>query len=122
MTVPPLKVDPMHIQQVFQNLIRNAVESMPEGGDLEIRAVENDAEDTITISVRDTGIGMTAEQLAKLFQPLFTTKARGIGLGLVVVKNLTQANGGKIEVQSESGKGSVFAITLPRYSSSTGKS
>ena len=122
MAVPPLKVDPMHIQQVFQNLIRNAVESMPEGGDLEIRAVENDAEDTITISVRDTGIGMTAEQLAKLFQPLFTTKARGIGLGLVVVKNLTQANGGKIEVQSESGKGSVFAITLPRHSSSTGKS
>ena len=56
---------------------------------------------------------MTAEQLGKLFQPLFTTKARGIGPGLVVVKNLTQANGGRVEVQSELGKGAVFAITLP---------
>jgi signal transduction histidine kinase len=108
-----LKVDPLHIQQVFRNLISNAVEAMPEGGALEIRAVENAAEKTITVSVHDTGIGMAPEQLGKLFQPLFTTKARGIGLGLVVVKNLTQANGGKVEVQSELGKGTLFAVTLP---------
>ena len=67
----------------------------------------------LTVSVRDSGTGMTAEQMGKLFQPLFTTKARGIGLGLVVVKNLTQANGGSVEVQSEAGKGTMFAITLP---------
>ncbi len=109
----PLHVDPLHVQQVFRNLISNAVEAMPEGGALEIRAVEDEAQTNINISVRDTGIGISPEQMSKLFQPLFTTKARGIGLGLVVVKNLTQANGGKVEVQSEMGKGTVFAVTLP---------
>ncbi len=87
---------------------------MPNGGILEIRAVADQTKGTITISVRDTGSGITPEQMDKLFQPLFTTKARGIGLGLVVVKNLTQANGGRVEVQSEAGKGSVFTVTLPK--------
>ena len=112
-TIPPLLVDAPQIHQVLRNLISNGVEAMPEGGTLEIRAATGDGGDKITVSVRDTGIGMTPEQLGKLFQPLFTTKARGIGLGLVVVRNLTQANGGNIEVQSEAGKGSVFSVTLP---------
>jgi signal transduction histidine kinase len=59
--------------------------------------------------------------LEKLFQPLYTTKARGIGLGLVVVKNLTQANGGTVEVRSEPGKGSMFSITLPSAVSASGE-
>jgi signal transduction histidine kinase len=112
-TLPPLRVDAMQIAQVLRNLISNGIEAMPEGGTLEIRAVENRQGGTVTVSVRDSGIGMTPEQLGKLFQPLFTTKARGIGLGLVVVKNLTQANGGIIEVQSETGKGTLFTVTLP---------
>jgi signal transduction histidine kinase len=103
----------MQICQVFRNLISNGVEAMPEGGTLEIRALDNEMEKQITVSVHDTGIGMTPEQQAKLFQPLFTTKARGIGLGLVVVKNLTEANGGRIEVQSEAGKGTTFSVTFP---------
>ncbi len=112
-TLPALRVDAMQIHQVFRNLISNGVEAMPEGGTLEIRAVENKPDGTVTVSVRDSGIGMTPEQLGKLFQPLFTTKARGIGLGLVVVKNLTQANGGSVKVESEAGNGTLFAITLP---------
>ena len=112
-TLPPLRVDQLQIHQVFRNLISNGVEAMPEGGTLEIRAGENRQEGTVTVSVRDSGIGITPEQLGKIFQPLFTTKARGIGLGLVVVKNLTQANGGSIQVQSEAGKGSVFSVILP---------
>jgi len=112
-TLPPLWVDVMQIQQVFSNLISNGMEAMPEGGTLEIRALENKQDATITISVRDSGIGMAPEVLAKLFQPLFTTKARGIGLGLVVAKNLTQANDGRVEVESEVGKGSLFSVTLP---------
>jgi signal transduction histidine kinase len=112
-TLPPLLVDPQQIQQVLRNLISNGVEAMPEGGALEIRAVENKPDGTVTISVRDSGIGMAPEVLTKLFQPLFTTKARGVGLGLVVVKNLTQANGGRVEVQSELGKGTTFAVILP---------
>jgi signal transduction histidine kinase len=112
-TLLPMRVDPLQIQQVFRNLISNGVEAMPEGGILEVRAVADEAAKNVIASVRDSGIGMAPEVLAKLFQPLFTTKARGIGLGLVVVKNLTQANGGRVEVQSEVGKGSVFSITLP---------
>ncbi|OYY74074.1 MAG: hypothetical protein B7Y40_06565 [Gammaproteobacteria bacterium 28-57-27] len=112
-TLPALRVDAQQIRQVFRNLISNGVEAMPEGGVLEISAVENRQDGTMTIHVRDTGRGMTPEQMARLFQPLFTTKARGIGLGLVVVKNLTEANGGKVEVQSEPGKGTTFTMTLP---------
>ena len=109
----PIRVDALQIHQVFHNLISNAVEAMQEGGILEIRAQKNKAEKNITISVRDTGTGMTPEQLGKLFQPLSTTKARGIGLGLMVVKNLTEANGGRIEVQSEPGKGALFSVAFP---------
>jgi PAS domain S-box-containing protein len=112
-TLPPLRVDAMQIQQVFRNLICNGVEAMPKGGTLEIQAIENTQDGTVTVSVCDSGIGMAPEILVKLFQPLFTTKARGIGLGLVVVKNLTQANGGRIEVHSEPGKGTTFAVILP---------
>ncbi len=112
-TLPPLRVDALQIYQVLRNLVSNGVEAMPNGGILEIRAAADQTKGRITISVRDNGAGMTREQLSKLFQPLFTTKARGIGLGLVVVKNLTEANGGALEVQSEAGKGSEFRITLP---------
>ncbi len=112
-TLPPLRVDAMQIHQVLRNLISNGVEAMPDGGTLEISAIANTQDQTVRVSVRDSGSGMTPEVMEKLFQPLFTTKARGIGLGLVVVKNLTQANGGKVEVQSEPGKGAVFIVTLP---------
>ena len=112
-TLPAVRVDAAQMQRVFDNLIANAIDAMPEGGRLEITAVENESQGTITISVRDTGSGITVENMARLFEPLFTTRARGIGLGLVVVKNLVEANGGSIEVQSEAGKGTVFSITLP---------
>ena len=112
-TLPPLLVDAQQIHQVLRNLISNGIEAMPNGGTLEIGAEADAAAKMINVSVRDSGVGMTPEQLAKLFQPLFTTKPRGIGLGLVVVKNLTLANGGTIEVQSEAGKGTRFTVTLP---------
>jgi signal transduction histidine kinase len=112
-SLPPLHVDALQIQQALRNLIHNGVEAMPDGGTLEIRAVENMQDATVTVSVRDSGIGMNEEQLGQLFQPLFTTKARGIGLGLVVAQNLVQANGGRIAVQSTPGGGACFSITLP---------
>jgi signal transduction histidine kinase len=112
-TIPPLRVDALQIQQVLKNLISNGVEAMPEGGTLVIRALENRQDGTVCLSMQDSGSGMPPEVLARLFQPLFTTKARGIGLGLVVVKNLTEANGGHIEVQSEPGLGTTFSIILP---------
>jgi signal transduction histidine kinase len=112
-TLPMLRVDVQQMQQVFRNLVSNGIEAMPAGGTLDIRAVASETANSVTVSVRDSGSGITPDQLEKLFQPLYTTKARGIGLGLVVVKNLTQANGGTVEVQSEPGKGSTFSITLP---------
>ncbi|MDO9041397.1 MAG: ATP-binding protein [Desulfocapsaceae bacterium] len=112
-TIPPFRVDAQQMQQVLRNLISNGVEAMPDGGALVIHAVENREEGTVTVSVRDSGSGMTPEVQDQLFQPLFTTKARGIGLGLVVAKNLVQVNGGHIEVQSEPGKGTMFSIILP---------
>jgi signal transduction histidine kinase len=112
-TLPALRVDALQIHQVLRNLISNGIEAMPEGGVLEISAIENSQDGTISVRVRDSGIGMTSEQLGHLFQPLFTTKARGIGLGLVVVKNLTEANGGTLNIESEAGKGSTFSMTLP---------
>jgi signal transduction histidine kinase len=118
--LPSLRVDAMQINQVFRNLINNGVEAMPGGGVLGIRAVENRPDGTVTVSVRDSGIGMKQEHLDKLFEPLFTTKARGIGLGLVVAKNLIEVNGGTVNVESEVGKGTVFTVTLPGNSSTPG--
>lgn len=112
-TLPPLLVDALQINQVLRNLISNGVEAMPDGGTLQIQAFENKQDGTVMVNVRDSGIGMTQEQLGHLFQSLYTTKARGIGLGLVVVKNLTEANGGTIAVQSEAGEGTIFTVTLP---------
>lgn len=111
--LPAVRVDPMHLHQVLWNLIINAVEAMPQGGVLEIASMPDTQEGTVSISIGDTGAGIAPEQQAMVFQPLFTTKTRHIGLGLVVVKNLMQANGGTIGMRSEPGKGSVFSVILP---------
>jgi signal transduction histidine kinase len=111
--LPTIHADPMHVHQVLWNLITNAVEAMTEGGTLTVRAEEDQAAHALRISVADSGGGIAPQQQAMLFQPLFTTKARRVGLGLVVVKNLTQANGGTVEMQSATGKGSEFTVTLP---------
>jgi signal transduction histidine kinase len=84
---------------------------MPGGGTLTIETAAADGR--ASVSVTDTGAGIAPEHLARLFQPLFTTKARGIGLGLAVARRLAEANGGTIEVRSESGRGSRFTVLLP---------
>ena len=112
-TLPPLQVDPAQVQQVFRNLISNGIDAMPNGGNLEITALEDAAHKGLEVKIGDSGIGIAPEHIAKLFQPLFTTKAGGIGLGLVVVKNLTENNGGGVAVESEPGKGTLFTVTLP---------
>ena len=72
-----------------------------------------DARPFVAISITDTGCGISEENMGHLFEPLFTTKARGIGLGLAVSRDLLEANGGAIEVESEKGAGSTFSVTLP---------
>jgi PAS domain S-box-containing protein len=119
-TLPLLRVDPFQMAQVFQNLILNACQAMSKGGELRIAARKITGGeyalpnvDFIEISVSDTGEGISPENMKVLFHPLFTTKAKGIGLGLVVSKRLTEANGGRIDVESRLGEGTTFTVILP---------
>ena len=130
-TLPRVSVDTQQIGQLLQNLVMNAVQAMPDGGSVRIggremqnfrfqaASLESDTRspmpegDYVALSVTDTGEGIAHENMSKLFQPLFTTKPKGIGLGLVVCRNLAEANGGWIEVESEPGKGTTFTAALP---------
>lgn len=102
------------LQQVFMNLIVNARDAMPEGGRLEISTEA--ADQAVIISFRDTGVGISPENLARIYDPFFTTKliGEGTGLGLAVSYGIIQDHGGHIAVESKPGAGSVFQITLPR--------
>ena len=108
---PRLKVDKEKMQRVFINIIKNAFDAMPNGGSLTIRS-EN-TENDVSIIFSDTGAGMSKETLQKLWTPLFTTKAKGMGFGLPICKRLVEAHGGKICVESQIGKGTTFTITIP---------
>ena len=109
--LPRIFVDPRQMEQVLGNLVQNAQQAMKQGGILTLAA--HVQEDQMAISVGDTGDGIPAENMPKLFEPLFTTKPKGIGLGLAVSQKLADANGGRMEVQSEVGVGSVFTLWLP---------
>jgi PAS domain S-box-containing protein len=113
-SLPPLQVDERQVVQVLGNLVSNACQAMPEGGELRISAKVSG--EMAILSVTDTGCGIAQENMARLFEPLFTTKPRGIGLGLAVSRKLAEANGGRIEVRSEPGKGSTFMVCLPVHS------
>ena len=109
--LPLVMVDLVQMDAVLTNLIVNAVQAMPEGGRLQIEA--RAAPGAVEIAVSDTGVGMAPEALAMLFEPLYTTKAKGIGLGLPTSKMLVEAHGGTIQVHSEVGRGSTFVVRLP---------
>jgi len=114
--LPPLHVDGRQIEQVLNNLVLNAYQAMEAGeGELAVigEQLSVNGEQWLRITVQDTGPGIPPENLPKLFEPLFTTKARGIGLGLAVSKKLAELNGGRIEVQSKLGEGAAFTIILP---------
>ncbi len=108
-------VDPVHIEQVFYNIINNGIQamSMPEGGELAIIVRSKEKEANVAVSFVDTGVGISKENQDKIFEPLFTTKTRGIGLGLSICKNFVEANEGDITVQSEEGKGTTMTVVLP---------
>ena len=121
--LPPVMGDPDQLQQVFLNLILNAVQSMPEGGMLHLSAtskwiskegIEDDQREYVVLSVVDTGIGMEKEVMENIFNPFFTTKEdKGTGLGLTVSQGIVQDHEGWIEVESKIGKGSQFRVYLP---------
>jgi signal transduction histidine kinase len=119
---PLLVMDPGQISQVLANLVENAYHAMPEGGELTIRAqiIENSKiseksveSEWLVFSIQDTGTGISEENMKKLFDPLFSTKERGIGLGLAISDSIIEANGGSIKVESAEGVGSIFTVNLP---------
>jgi len=110
-TLPTLHVDLRQMTQVLGNLVVKACQAIPQRGRLTLSAVERD--DQVAIAVADTGVGIAPENMARLFEPPFTFKSEGIGLGLAVSRRLVEASGGRIEVQSEPVVGSVFTEYLP---------
>jgi len=103
------------LQQVFTNLILNARDAIPEGGRISLFTAFNEEEDAIVIEIADTGIGIAPENVAKIYDPFFTTKGvgRGTGLGLAVTYGIVQEHSGHITVESTPGKGTIFRITMP---------
>jgi PAS domain S-box-containing protein len=112
--LPPLSADPTLLGQALLNLITNAVKAMPEGGTLTVAARMRQNE-FVEIAVSDTGVGIAQEHLHRIFEPFFTIKptGEGMGLGLTITSRIVQDHGGRVEVKSEVGKGSTFRVLLP---------
>lgn len=108
---PKIRIDIEKMARVFHNLVINAIDAMPNGGKLTITSRKT--KDAVEFIFKDTGIGMTKETMEKIFTPFFTTKAKGMGLGLPICKRIIEAHGGKITVESAVGEGTTFILTLP---------
>jgi len=111
--LPEIIADPLQLRQVFMNLLMNAVDAMPGSGSVVLRTSFDETAHTVSASISDTGKGMDAAVLDKIFQPFFTTKAGGTGLGLAICKRLIEEQGGRIAIESSLGRGTTFTITLP---------
>jgi signal transduction histidine kinase len=109
--LPPVYVDAEQLWEAFLNLIRNALDAMPDGGNLTVSAQRNGAEALVSIS--DNGRGMSQDEARNLFVPFFTTKNDGTGLGLAYVQRVINEHGGRIDCATARGKGSTFSIQLP---------
>ena len=130
--LPQVYADTLHVKQILGNLVTNACQAMATpsldtkagsatmSGRCKLTISAQQKKQMVAIAVKDTGTGIIPENLPKLFEPLFSTKVTGIGLGLAVSKKLAEANGGRIEVKSQAGKGSTFTLYLPVLSSDMG--
>jgi len=107
----PWPVDAQQFRQILWNLCLNAVEAMPDGGELRVAAAVRAG--TLEVAVSDTGDGIGAGDLAHVFEPFFSTKPEGTGLGLALVHRIVQEHGGEIDVRSAPGLGTTFTLTLP---------
>ena len=127
--LPEVSIDPEQLKQVLLNLFSNAVHAMPEGGTLKIQSFETHdtqtkgaqhshslADARVCIRIQDTGCGIPSKILHRIFVPFFTTKSKGTGLGLAISQRIIENTGGRIEVSSESGKGTTFTLKIPRVS------
>ena len=111
--LPEVRLDAAQLKQALVNLIKNAMQAMTKGGTLTLAT--GSSADEVWLTVSDTGSGIAADQLNRLFQPFHTTKAKGTGLGLMIVQRIVRDHGGRIDVESEVGRGTTFKIRLPRH-------
>jgi two-component system NtrC family sensor kinase len=114
--LPETSADPDLLHRALSNLVLNAIDAMPHGGELTLRTAAAGSGEPgahVTISVSDTGSGLTPEECARLFTPYYTTKQHGTGLGLAIVQSVVSDHGGKISVESTKEKGTTFQIELP---------
>jgi len=129
--IPEVYVDDSQMEQVIINLFLNAFDAMPTGGRLEVKtyrkllniignektdfAPDENQLDYVFIEIRDNGIGISQQNLSKIFNPFFTTKKNGLGLGLPICSRLVAENGGNLDIQSENSKGAVVTVALPAF-------
>lgn len=111
--LPLTPIDPVQIQQVLVNLVKNAMQAMTKGGVLTIATGEG--ADGVWVSIADTGGGIPQEQINRIFEPFYSTKKKGSGLGLMIVQRIVRAHGGRIELESQVGRGTTFRIWLPLH-------
>ena len=116
--LPPCLVDLRQLRQVFLNLLKNAMEAMPKGGTITVRCGYSPNgisanEGAVTVEVEDTGIGVPSRDLETIFKPFYSTKQKGMGLGLSLCKGIIEKHGGRIRVESQEGKGSRFIVEIP---------
>ena len=109
--LPMINADPAQLKQAFYNIIRNAVQAMPGGGELKIQCAEGNQ--SVVMRISDTGSGISPENMPKLFQPYFSTKESGNGIGLMVVERVFREHGAKLSIESAGGNGTSFIITFP---------
>lgn len=112
-SLPPVPFDPGQMKQVLVNLVKNAMQAMGRGGKLTVQT--GAASDGVWISLTDTGHGIPEEKLARIFEPYYTTKDKGSGLGLMIVQRIIRDHAGRIEVSSPPGQGTTFRIWLPSH-------
>jgi PAS domain S-box-containing protein len=109
--LPEMPLDAAQMKQAFHNLVRNACQAMPQGGELTIRGTFTDYE--VRLDFEDTGKGINPAQMGKLFQPFATTRAGGTGLGLLIVRRILREHGGEIDIESREGKGTRITLWMP---------
>ena len=115
--VPRILLDRAQLKQAFYNIIKNALQAMRSGGILRIRTEANSTH--VIISFIDSGHGIAPEAIGQLFEPYFTTKENGTGLGLMIVQRIVREHGGTIEVESDKDRGTTFRIKLPIHEKRT---
>jgi two-component system, sporulation sensor kinase E len=111
--LPATPIDATQVQQALVNLVKNAMQAMTKGGTLTLQTSESP--DAVWVSVNDTGGGIPQEQINRIFEPFYTTKKKGSGLGLMIVQRIVRAHGGRIELDSQVGRGTTFRLWFPLH-------